>query len=330
MAATPVSSAAGLLRPDLDGVTLEFSLQENMNRFIGLQVMPETPIVMPAAQWRRVKVESLLKKPDHAIRAPRAGFQRDDFEFDIDTVFTREYGVEEYIDEVERMQYSDFFDAEAMATMRAKHRLMMLHEMRVAALSFDEAGFTAAGQFTDVGAGGANRPWNNVATATPRADFRARKLAFKGIFGFEPNVAIMSDETRDDVLATNDFADKWEASGAGDRPMDANERDVARYLEIDRILTGSGAQNTAVEGAAAVYAPIWSNSYVLLARVAQSRDIHEPCFGRTFRWSRFGGPVTGRMESYYEPQTDNSIIRARHYVGEKVIYTKAAWLLKVR
>jgi hypothetical protein len=326
MAATPVSAAAGLLRPDLDGVTLEFDLQANLGKFIGLQVMPEMTISLPAAQWRRIKVESLLKKPDHAIRAPRSGFQRDDFEFDIDTAFTREYGVEEYIDEVERMTYSDFFDAETMATMRAKHRLMMLHEMRVAALSFDQTGFTAAGQFTDISA----RPWNNAATATPRVDFRAAKLAFKAIFGFTPNVAIMSDETRDDILYTNDFADNWEASGAGARPMDANENDVARYLEIDGILTGSGAQNTAVEGAPAVYAPIWSNSYVLLARVARTRDIHEPCFGRTFRWGRFGGPVTGRMESYYEPKTDNSIVRARHYVGEKVIYQKAAWLLKVR
>jgi hypothetical protein len=238
MAATPVSSAAGLLRPDLDGVTLEFSLQENMNKFIGLQVMPETPIVMPAAQWRRVKVESLLKKPDHAIRAPRSGFQRDDFEFDIDTVFTREYGVEEYIDEVERMQYSDFFDAEAMATMRAKHRLMMLHEMRVAALSFDEAGFTAAGQFTDVGAGGANRPWNNVATATPRVTSgraSSRSKASSASSRTSPSCRTKRVTT---FSMTNDFADKWEASGAGDRPMDANERDVARYLEIDRSSPG--------------------------------------------------------------------------------------------
>jgi len=167
---TPLSAAAGLLRPDLDGVTLEFSLQENMDKFIGLQVMPEITIQQPAVQWRRVKVESLLKKPDHAVRATRAGFQRDDFEFDLDTAFTREYGVEEYIDEVERLMYRDIFMAEQMATLRAKHRLMMLHEMRVAALAFDQTTFNAATQFTDISA----RPWNNPATATPRAEQDSR------------------------------------------------------------------------------------------------------------------------------------------------------------
>lgn len=326
--ANPATSAAALLRPDLDGVTLEFDLQANLERFIGLQVFPEFPVRLPAGTFRKIKVESLLKKPDHAIRAPRAGFQRDDFEFDIDTFQCFEYGVEEYIDEVERTMYADFFTTEAIATMRARHRLLMLHEMRVAGLSFDETNFTAAGQFTDPAATG-TRAWNVKATATPRADVRAAKLQFKAMFGFMPNTIILSDESASDVLLTQEFIDGFQG-GSQARALDANTSDLEKWFDIENVLLGSGQMNTAPEGVAAVYAPIWSNNYALLCRVAKSRDIHEPCFGRTFRWTGFGGPITGRMESYYEAQTDNSIVRARHYVGEKLMYRKAAWLLGIR
>lgn len=324
---TPANANAALRRTDLEGVTVEFDLQANMDAFIGLEVMPPMPTRLPSSEWKKIKVESLLLKADHGIRAPRAGFQRADFEYDTDNFMTYEYGVEEFIDRVESAFVEDYWDAEVLAAMRARHRLLMLHEIRVAGLVFNETAANAEGMFTDVSGA---RPWSNPATATPRADVRAAKIAYKSKFGFAPNAIVLSDEAVEDVIHSQEFIDDYQGGGTGQRAMDANRADVAKFLGVDRIIEGAGQMNTANEGAAAVYAPIWSNSYAALIKIPRTRDIHEPCFGRTFQWTRFGGPITGRMESYYEAKTDNDIVRARHYVGEKVIYQRALYLLQIR
>jgi hypothetical protein len=61
--------------------------------------------------------------------------------------------------------------------------------------------------------------------------------------------------------------------------------------------------------------------------VAVTDDIREPCLGRTFHWGEDGSQIGGLMESYREEQKRSDIIRCRHDVDEKVLYTQMGHLL---
>ena len=65
----------------------------------------------------------------------------------------------------------------------------------------------------------------------------------------------------------------------------------------------------------------------MVARVARSNDLREPCVGRIIHWGEDGSQIGGAMESYYSPETRADIIRCRHQVDEKILYPAAADLL---
>jgi len=89
----------------------------------------------------------------------------------------------------------------------------------------------------------------------------------------------------------------------------------------------AGAQyNSANEGQAASLAAVWSDSYAMLAYVARTDDIQEPCLARTFHWGGDGSTVGGSMESYRDEPVRADIIRCRHDVQEYIINPLAGFL----
>jgi hypothetical protein len=65
----------------------------------------------------------------------------------------------------------------------------------------------------------------------------------------------------------------------------------------------------------------------MLARVARTADLREPCLGRTIHWGEDGSQIGGLFESYYSDERRSNIVRCRHDVDEKIIYAEAADLL---
>ena len=60
---------------------------------------------------------------------------------------------------------------------------------------------------------------------------------------------------------------------------------------------------------------VWSSMYCMLARIAETEDMTEPCIGRTLRWDAMD--ATGlEVYGYPEPQTDSQIIKVRQYLDE--------------
>jgi len=102
-------------RFDLGMSYTEFSLEANRRKFIGLKVLPPVGVSQESANFRRLNVESFLKKPETTQRAPRTGYARDTFTWAQDSYAVQEHGVEEVNDDAENEMYGDIVRGEQVS-----------------------------------------------------------------------------------------------------------------------------------------------------------------------------------------------------------------------
>jgi hypothetical protein len=99
-------------------------------RFIGRNIFTTTiDVGVQAGNFGRIPLEQLLMKRD-TLRAPRAGYARQDWTFTNDSWATEENRAEEPIDDREEAMYQNYFSQELIATKRAFHSVMVNQEMR--------------------------------------------------------------------------------------------------------------------------------------------------------------------------------------------------------
>ena len=311
------STALTQLRPDL-GSFMEFDLAASRSGFIGLQVLPSMDVAVQAGQFGKITIESLLQQRD-TQRAPGAGYARSDYQFTTDSFATEEHGAEEPVDDREARMYSNYFDAEAMAALRARDVVLRNFETRVADAVFNATTWTPTSVTNE---------WDDATNATPIADVEAAitRLRANGIKG---NALVVSWSTYRDLRVCDDITAVIQSSGAGDRtePADITPAKLAEVFDLDFVLVGDGQKQNAIEGQASSLADVWSNEYAAVCKVASSNDIREPCVGRTFHWAEDGSMIGGVMESYRDETVRSDIIRARMDTQEKVIHTEALELL---
>jgi hypothetical protein len=65
----------------------------------------------------------------------------------------------------------------------------------------------------------------------------------------------------------------------------------------------------------------------MVCRIAETNAIEEPCLARTIHWGEDGSTIGGTVETYYEDQSRGDVVRARHEVEEKIVYTEMGQLL---
>ncbi len=102
---------------------------------------------------------------------------------------------------------------------------------------------------------------------------------------------------------------------------------IASAFDVENVLVSGTAKNSAKEGQTATIASTWTDSKVLVARIATTNDLKEPCLGRTFHWAEDGSQPLGMIESYRDETVRSDIIRVRHEVAEKVIYPAAGYII---
>jgi hypothetical protein len=102
---------------------------------------------------------------------------------------------------------------------------------------------------------------------------------------------------------------------------------LAQVFDLDEVIVAGSPKNSAKEGQTVSVAEIWDDEYAMVARVARSSDMREPCIGRTFHWSEDGSSIGGTVETYRDEPVRSNIVRVRHDVDELLLITAAAQLL---
>ena len=310
--ATPLTT----LQPQLRSF---FEFEYDRSQFIGARVLPEMPVPKSAGTFGKVPIEELLKQTDNLKRNSRAGYSRDRSQFTEDNYQCVEYGYEELIDDRDRNLYSSFLDAEGFATQRAVNQLLTAQELRVASAVFDTSAFNTTAWAA---------PTLDDPTATARRQIEDASQAVYDQCGMWPNAVICNRKVFRELRLNNGVTEAIASAGAGDqvRSTDVTVAQMQEVFDVDMVLVAGGAQNTANVNQQAAISQLWAN-HIMLAKVAVTQDIREPCIGRGFHWAEDGSSFLGTMEMYREDQTRGNVARIRHEVHEKIIYTEAGHIL---
>jgi hypothetical protein len=312
------TAATTLQRPDLGMLAYEYNATASQRGFIGTMAMPAFFVPEQTADYPVIPIEALLKLPD-TKRAPRANYNRGDYEFETDTYACIENGWEEPLDDVERRLYARLFDAEMVAVQRAIDIILRVQEKRISALLFNTGNFSSTGVTTE---------WSTI-TATPYADVIAGKQSMRANGGLEPNTLIMSKKVLENLLKVTEVRESLQYSA--DKQIEflginAQAQMLARYFGVDRLLVGDAIYDSAKKKQSFSISDIWDDEYVMLAKVSNAPDILDPSVGRTFVWEE-DAPGMLVTEQYREEQKRSWIYRTRQHTDEEIIFSNAGYLL---
>jgi hypothetical protein len=307
----PTTSLA-TLRPDLGGSFMEFGLEADRLGFIGLQCLPPFDVPEAGGTFGSIPIEELLRNAS-VDRSAKSGYSRDDFEFEELSYAVKERGHESPVDDRLSRMYRNYFDAEQVAAARARDRVLRNQELRIAALLQATATF---------GNAAASVVWSTYATAVPITDVETAVQAFWAASGLWPNAIAIPRQAFRHARNCAQVVDRLNANGIRDTvPGKITAAQLALAFDLEHVFVAGSAKNTANEGQAASIAGIWDKTKVTVLRVATTPDIEEPCIGRTLHWSEDGSELGGTMETYRDETKRCDIVRCRHDVQEKVIYT---------
>lgn len=316
------SSSLATLRPDLASF-FEYDLEAEKNGYVASQVLPVMDVASQAGNFGKIPIEQLLQERD-TKRAPGSGYARGNWTFDKATYACEEHGAEEPVDDRESQMYADYFSAEGVSTMRAFSAVLRNAEKRVADLLFNATTWDGAALTTDI-----THQWDKTADAVPINDVEAAVHKIYDGSGLWANALIINRKVFRNLRNVDQIIERINSEGAGQasKPSDITAQMLAQVFDLDYVIVAGNSRNSAKEGQSATPVQIWDGEYAMVAKIATSGDMREPCVGRTFHWSQDGSSIGGTVESYRDENVRGDIIRVRHDVDELVLYKEAGHLL---
>lgn len=317
------------LNPIMTGIANQF--MRDYSGFVGRDLFPAFPSALQSAAYYLFDAEELANVPKLEKRAPGTKYPRITSKVSNDTYFCSDYGIEAPVPDEDRAKYKNFFDADKAKIRRIVDTILVNHEQRVHDLSTDK---------TQVPNADVQVKWNDGAS-NPKNDVDAAKEQIRLNIGLTANVMVMSNPTFLALQAHPRLLDVFKYTQAGL----LNEQKLAQYFGVDRLLIAKSVIATNNEGQAFNPADIWGAD-VILAHVQTEADLERPNFGRTFFWTAFtsqinaetggtgpgmatGGGASDLLQifSYRDETVKSDIHRSEHYVGEKLVGSKAGYML---
>lgn len=311
------STTITTLRPDLASFW-QFDLAADRQGFIAPMLLPVTQVGTKSGQFGKLKLTEMLKDAE-TERAPTALYNRDEDTFTKASYACVEHGEEMLIDDSERRQYKNYYDAEAYASMRALDVILRNLEKRVAALIFNSSTWTGSSLTT-----APTNEWDDAVNGVPVTDINnARNKVYDGT-GLWPNCLVINRKVYNNLRNNGEVKDAIAASGAGDptKQTDITRQMLSQVFDLPYILVAGASKLTS--GAPA---QIWSDEYAMVCRIATSADMKEPCIGRIFNWAEDGGDLSGSVEQYRDEPHRSDVFRARSHTDEVVLYSALGHLI---
>ena len=314
------SNSAAVFRGDIAGL-LEQAKDWESN-LIGTRVMPILNVPVRAGQYPSFKLkEGQLLNNDVKPRAVGGAFPRSTRAYNYESFLAQEYGIEEAVDDVVTADVTRFFDAEVIAAKLARRKLLLAHEIRVAAQIFNSTNFTATNSSTAYTSG-------NLATFDVAYDVQLAidRLLANGESSNNLRVVIPYPVWTL-IRASTKFQNRLRGIGLStDTILNASAEAAAQVFQVAEVCIGRASYNTAQEGLAYSSANVWANTYIWVGSVTEaSAGYFGGGAGFTLNWSEYG-PAVG-VFTYRAEDIKSNIVRAAHYTSEKVVNTNAGQLV---
>ena len=314
----PSPETTAIVRNDLGTIAWEYALDAAERGFVGLKIFPLFDTPRKEGEYPVITTESFLK-PQSTRRAARAAYNRSDYTFTKQTYSCEEDGFEELLDDSERELYGDAqIDAESIAVMRAVDVVLRKQEARQIAMAIDTGSISNAA---------AAVLWSTAATATPRIDVLAAKEAMRSNFGIKPNIMVISDASKNDLLLTAEITDALKYTYPIELGGEETQlRILASYFGVDEVLIADAQTDSAKKGQSLSLADVWTNTICGLYKVSSSRDLKNPSFGRTMLWTG-DSPENIVTEQYRAESNRSDVFRARQNTDEVYTFVGAGRLI---
>jgi hypothetical protein len=293
-------------------------MEASRRGFVGGKIFPTFETPKKEGEYPVITVESFLK-PQATRRAPRSAYNRSDYTFKKQSYSCEEDGFEELLDDSERTLYGDAqIDAESIAVMRAMDVILRKQEQRQIAKALDTG---------SIGNAAAAVLWSTAASATPRIDVLAAKEAMRSNFGVKPNIMVISDASKNDLLLTAEITDALKYTNPIELGgEEAQLRILASYFGVDEVLVADAQTDSAKKGQSKSLADFWTNTIAGLCKVSSSRDLKDPSFGRTMLWTG-DSPEIIVTEQYRAESNRSDVFRARQNTDEVFTFVGAGRLI---
>jgi len=320
------------LNPILTGIANQFI--RDPRGFVAKKVAPPFPTALQSANYYVFTPESLANVPTLKPRAPGSGYPRITRQLSNDNYYCQNYGLEGPVPDEERKKYQAFFDVDVAAVRLCTDTLAINHEQRVHDAAVNPANVTAAIL---------GMPWNDGAS-NPKQDVDAAKTYIRQNSGMMINTMIMSEPTFFVLQQHPKLLDVFKYTTPGVLEEDR----LAQYfgLPIGGLAIARSVVATNLEGQQFSPADIWGTD-VVLCHTEDGPDLTLPNFMRTFYWTAFTSEITPQtggtgyptmgggqgaelisVADYRDETKKSDVHRVEHYVTEKIVGSKAAFLLQ--
>ena len=153
--------------------------------------------------------------------------------------------------------------------------------------------------------------------ATPIQDIEAQLDSVESKTGFRANVVVMGADAMAAFRNSADVVDRIKYTQKGVVTEDM----VAGILGVDKVVVARGIQNTALEGATASYARLFTGDSVLCAYAPSSPSLMHPSAGYTFVWNGYlgAGPDGQRLSRFRMDNLRSDVIEIEAAYDQKLV-----------
>lgn len=329
------SPRTAITRLDLSLNYAEFSLAAQRSGFIGLLACPAVSVGLQSATYLKMKAADFLKPIQSTKRAPKAGYKRDDFEWETDSYATDDHGKEKVIDDRQIAMYGDLVKAEQVNRNVAIHDVLSDLESEICTLLNNTASgyWNGASRTTAV-----STPWSTTASAVPVSDVDAAILKVEEAVGQSPNTIIIGKKALRFWARCASVQNQFKFMKGNDAPLSALVQAMKDVYEIENVFVANGFKNTAGEGNDATLTRFWDPTKLMVCCTgAPNGSLEDPVLrvANTIMWNEEIASLPGGgdgeagviVEEYREENRRGGIIRARMDWQVKLQHVAAGHLL---
>lgn len=309
---TQPSSSFATLRPDLAGSLLKFDLDAASRGFVGLDIAPVIEVDKPVGQYGVIEVKDLLRTQE-TRRASDGAYNRGQARATKDSYSCDEHGFEEPVDDREAEMFGDWWDAEQLATSRARDAVLANHNTRVVTMALAVSNTNAAGNV-----------WTG-SSGTPITNLIAAKLAVRSRTGLVPNAMVIDIEVFMYLRLNPQMQDA--AWGTVNPKKGLTISEVQAAMDLEYLHISGAVKNTALEPAAATLSSVWDKTKAFVFVKNLDRDLRRPRYANTFHWGADGSQVGAVIETYRDESKRSDIVRARMDTDEKEVYSSCGQVI---
>jgi hypothetical protein len=286
--------------------------------FIADEVLPEKQVDMMTGKVGRYGGEHL--RIQQTISAQENGFPRvESITYNTDTYSIEPHGLKDYVFPADYANVNKPFDAEKDKTAVLTTALKLGREKALA------DSLTSTSVLTNNTTLSGNDQYNNRdhADSTPLTDFATARETVYDAVGMAPNYAIMSWKVWNHLRYHSQMLD---ALGYKDnRPGGLSLEELAKAMEVEKILVGKAIYNTANKGQTDSFSPVWGKDIVFYVRPS-APAIEQTSLGYKLTL-RGKNPFAVYKYNHDEPAGSMKIV-CENYYDDLLQKVTAAYLIK--